>query len=48
MTYKVLVTGATGDELRALEVDNITKSDTVERHFGFKPLPLNKGLSYQK
>lgn len=35
-------------ELKQLEVDNTTDLDSVERQFGFKPLPLSQGLDYIK
>ncbi len=35
-------------ELKQLEVDNTTDLDSVERQFGFRPLPLSQGLDYIK
>jgi NADH dehydrogenase len=35
-------------ELAQLRVDNTTDLDSVERLFGFKPLPLSRGLGYIK
>lgn len=36
----------TSVELDQLEMDNLTDLDAVERHFGFRPLPLRQGLDY--
>ncbi len=36
----------TKGELKSLEIDTITDLDVVEQQFGFKPLPLNKGLGF--
>ena len=33
-------------ELGQLELDSITDLDSVERQFGFGPLPLSQGLDY--
>ncbi|MBA7663048.1 3 beta-hydroxysteroid dehydrogenase/Delta 5--_4-isomerase [subsurface metagenome] len=33
-------------ELDQLELDSITDLDSVERQFGFRPLPLSQGLDY--
>ncbi len=38
----------TSVELAQLDLDNTTDLDSVERHFGFKPLALNQGLGYIK
>lgn len=35
-------------ELKQLDLDNTTDLDSVERHFGFKPLALSHGLDYIK
>ncbi len=34
----------TSDQLRLLESDNICDPDAVERHFGFRPMPLREAL----
>jgi nucleoside-diphosphate-sugar epimerase len=34
------------DQLKTFELDNVTALDSVERQFGFKPLPLRAGLGY--
>jgi len=36
----------TKGELKSLEIDTITDLDAVEKQFGFKPLPLSKGLGF--
>jgi NADH dehydrogenase len=36
----------TKGELKSLELDTITDLDAVEKQFGFKPLPLSKGLGF--
>ena len=36
------------DGLRGLDIDVVTDLDSVERQFGFKPLPIEKGLDYLK
>jgi len=38
----------TSVELAQLDLDNITHLDSVERHFGFKPVSLGQELSYIK
>jgi len=38
----------TSGELKSLEIDTITDLDAVEKQFGFKPLPLSKGLGFLK
>ncbi|WP_084413241.1 complex I NDUFA9 subunit family protein [Desulfovirgula thermocuniculi] len=35
----------TAVELKQMEVDNTTDPDAVEKHFGFKPRPLARGLA---
>lgn len=36
----------TKDELDALELDNITEIDALQKHFGFMPLGIKEGLNY--
>lgn len=39
---------ATSVELAQLDLNNTTDLDSVERHFGFKPMALHQGLGYIK
>jgi len=39
---------ATSVELAQLDLDNTTDLDSVQRHFGFKPMALHQGLGYIK
>lgn len=34
------------EELKQLDVDNVTELESVQRHFGFTPRPLLQGLNY--
>ncbi|XUW99493.1 MAG: NAD-dependent epimerase/dehydratase family protein [Dehalogenimonas sp.] len=35
-------------EFKSMEIPNITAPDSVEKEFGFKPMPLREGLGYLK
>ena len=35
-------------EFKSMEIPNITTLDSVEKEFGFKPMPLREGLGYLK
>jgi uncharacterized protein YbjT (DUF2867 family) len=35
-------------EFKSMEIPNITDPDSVEKEFGFKPMPLREGLGYLK
>jgi uncharacterized protein YbjT (DUF2867 family) len=35
-------------EFKSMEIPNITEPDSVEKEFGFKPMPLREGLGYLK
>ncbi len=35
-------------EFKSMEIPNVTDADSVEKEFGFKPMPLRDGLGYLK